>query len=119
MNHPPVRATHVSTPQPPLPTPQRVLRRLLIMALALAILLPALRFAGYATGYAQSTPGVGIGTSTPHASAILDLSFTNKGILFPRLTTAQRNAISNPATGLLIYNSEVNVLQVYDGSAWK
>lgn len=98
---------------------RRIARRLFIMALALAILLPTLRLTSYAIGYAQSVPGIGIGTSTPHPSAVLDLSFTDKGVLFPRLTTAQRNAISNPATGLLIYNSEANVLQVYDGSAWK
>lgn len=119
MNRIPMRQSYSPAGKPPLPTSQRLLRRLLIMALAVAILLPALRFAGYATGYAQSTPGIGIGTSTPHASAILDLSFTNKGMLFPRLTTAQRNAISNPAPGLLIYNSDANVLQVYDGSGWK
>ncbi len=119
MKHSPMRRFHVSTTCRPLLTSRRILRRLLIMTLALAILLPALRLASYATGYAQSTPGVGIGTSTPHASAILDLSFTDKGVLFPRLTTAQRNAISNPAAGLLIYNSEANVLQIYDGSGWK
>jgi hypothetical protein len=95
------------------------MRRLLIVALALSILIPALRFAGYSTSYAQSTPGIGIGTSTPHASAILDIDFVDKGVLFPRLTTAQRDGISSPAAGLLIYNSEANVLQVYDGSAWQ
>lgn len=95
------------------------MRRLLIILLTLAILIPALRMVDYATGYAQSTPGIGVGTSTPHASAILDLSFTNKGVLFPRLTTAQRDAINAPAAGLIIYNSEANVLQVYDGSAWQ
>lgn len=95
------------------------MRRLLIILVTLAILIPALRMVDYVTGYAQSVPGIGIGTSTPHASAILDLSFTNKGVLFPRLTTAQRNAINAPAAGLLIYNSEANVLQVYDGSAWQ
>ena len=62
---------------------------------------------------------MGIGTNTPHASAILDIDFTDKGVLFPRLTTAQRDAIGSPATGLLIYNSDDNVLQVYDGSAWQ
>ena len=95
------------------------MKRLLIMILALTILLPALRLADYAIGYAQSIPGIGIGTNTPHASAILDINFTDKGVLFPRLTTAQRNAISAPATGLLIYNSDDNVLQIYDGSAWQ
>lgn len=95
------------------------MRRLLIVLLALAVLIPALRLAGYATGYAQSIPGIGIGTSTPHASAILDIDFTDKGVLFPRLTTAQRDGISSPAAGLLIYNTDDNVLQIYTGSAWQ
>lgn len=51
-------------------------------------------------GYSQ----VGIGTTNPDASSALEINADNAGVLFPRLTTAQRNAISNPATGLLIYN---------------
>ena len=49
---------------------------------------------------------VGIGTITPNSSAALDISSSNKGILIPRLTTTQRNAITNPATGLLIYQTD-------------
>ncbi len=49
---------------------------------------------------------VGIGTNTPNSAAALDISSSNKGILIPRLTTAQRNAIPNPATGLLIYQTD-------------
>ncbi|MBX3011510.1 MAG: hypothetical protein KF832_08370 [Caldilineaceae bacterium] len=93
-------------------------RRLLIMGLALAILIPALRLADYTVGHAQ-TAGVGIGTDTPHASAIVDIDFTNRGVLFPRLTTGQRDGISAPATGLLLYNTTTKVLQVYDGTAWQ
>ncbi|GAL90841.1 hypothetical protein [Jejuia pallidilutea] len=51
--------------------------------------------------YAQ----VGIGTTNPDNSSILDVESTNKGVLVPRLTTAQRNAIVNPATSLLIFNT--------------
>ena len=40
--------------------------------------------------------------SNADASAMLDVKSTNKGMLVPRMTTAQRNAISNPATGLMI-----------------
>lgn len=54
-----------------------------------------------ATGYAQQN--VGIGTTTPNASAALDVSSNNKGILIPRLDSAQRVAISNPAEGLMVY----------------
>jgi len=48
---------------------------------------------------------VGIGTTNPDDSSILDIESTNKGVLVPRLTTAQRNAIVNPATSLLIFNT--------------
>jgi len=56
---------------------------------------------------------VGIGTNNPDASAILDLLSTNKGLLVPRLTTAQRLAISNPANSLLVYDTNVNCYFFY------
>ena len=49
---------------------------------------------------------VGIGTETPNASSLLDLSSTSKGFLVPRMTEAQKNAISSPAQGLLIYQTD-------------
>lgn len=57
---------------------------------------------------------VGIGTENPDGSAVLDLDSDSKGFLLPRLTTDQRNSITNPAKGLMIYNitsndSEVNI----------
>lgn len=62
---------------------------------------------------------VGINTSSPDPSSVLDISSTKKGVLLPRLTTAQRNAISNPATGLLIYEAApVNKFSGYNGSQW-
>ena len=51
---------------------------------------------------------VGIGTTNPSPSAILDLSSTTQGALVPRMTTAQMNAISTPANGLLIFNTDCN-----------
>lgn len=48
---------------------------------------------------------VGIGTTTPHASAALDVSATNKGLLVPRLTQAQRTAMTNVADGLLVFQT--------------
>jgi uncharacterized protein (TIGR02145 family) len=60
---------------------------------------------------------VGIGT-TPAASAQLDVSSTTKGFLPPRMTTSQRNLISNPATGLIIYNTSSNSLDVKNSSGW-
>lgn len=78
------------------------------------ILLIMLAFIGWSTATAQ----VGIGTTTPNASAILDIDATDKGFLPPRMSTADRNAISSPAVGLTIYNNEVKCLQWYDGTGW-
>ncbi|WP_308993619.1 hypothetical protein QLS71_018155 [Mariniflexile litorale] len=50
--------------------------------------------------YAQ----VGIGTTTPQSSSMLDVESTNKGVLLPRMTNSQKNSISNPATGLMVYD---------------
>ena len=61
---------------------------------------------------------IGIGTSAPNSTALLDITSTDKGFLPPRMTTAQRDAISSPATGLVIYNTTTDVLNFYNGSAW-
>jgi len=62
---------------------------------------------------------VGIGTNTPDPSARLDVSDNQRGILIPRLTTAERNAITNPAHSLLIYNTDCNEYQYYiPGTGW-
>jgi len=61
---------------------------------------------------------VGIGTVTPNASAMLDIVAANKGILVPRLTTAQMNLISSPANGLLVYNTDSSCFFYYKLSAW-
>lgn len=65
-------------------------------------------------------------TATPAASAALDITSTTSGFLPPRMTTAQRNAISSPATGLTIYctdatatDASTGVLQCYNGTTWK
>ena len=61
---------------------------------------------------------IGIGTNNPAASAQLDVSSTSKGFLPPRMTTAKRNAISNPANGLIIFNTRINALEVCISGAW-
>lgn len=60
----------------------------------------------------------GIGTITPDASAKLEVSSTSKGILFPRMTTVQRNAIISPAYGLHVFDTDVNALWFFDGVVW-
>jgi trimeric autotransporter adhesin len=68
---------------------------------------------------ATSDVKVGIGTSSPNSSSLLDLASTNKGLLIPRMTTTQRNAISSPATGLMIYQADNTPgFYYYNGSVW-
>ncbi|MEP6711758.1 MAG: hypothetical protein ABJA37_05040 [Ferruginibacter sp.] len=61
---------------------------------------------------------VGIGTNSPDASAALDVSSSNKGFLPPRMSTVGRNAITNKAAGLMIYNMTTNCIEVYNGANW-
>lgn len=62
---------------------------------------------------------VGIGTATPNPSALLDLTSTTKGLLTPRMTQAQRDAIVRPATGLIIYNTTANVYEFNSGTEFQ
>ena len=64
----------------------------------------------------DSSGNVGIGTTNP--SAKLDIASTTSGFLPPRMTTIQRDAISTPATGLVIYNTTTNVLNFHNGGSW-
>jgi len=64
------------------------------------------------------TQNVGIGTNTPDNTAILDLVSDSMGFLAPRLTNAQRNAISAPAHGLTIFNVEDSTIQYWNGECW-
>ncbi len=65
--------------------------------------------------FAQS---VGIGTTTPNNSAILDLSSTSKGLLLPRMNTTQRNSIASPTVGLSIFNTDDQCTDIFDGAYW-
>ena len=62
--------------------------------------------------------GLGIGTSNPDASAAVDITSTNKGVLLPRIADPA-SAISSPATGLTVYNTTAKCIQFWDGTAWK
>jgi hypothetical protein len=63
-----------------------------------------------------STTKVGVGTSTP--SAPLDVTSTTGGLVFPRLTTTQRDAISSPTNGETIYNTTTTQVESYNGTNW-
>ena len=67
----------------------------------------------------QPTSGVvGMGTTNPDQSAVLELASTSRGFIVPRMTQAQRDTIVSPATGLQVYNTSTNALNYYNGSSW-
>ena len=67
----------------------------------------------------ESGGNVGIGTTSPDASAILDIASTTKGVLFPRMTGTQRDAIEEPATGLIVYQTDATEgLYIYKSTGW-
>ncbi len=61
---------------------------------------------------------VGINTTTPDSSALLDIESTEGGILIPRMTLSQRDSIANPATGLLVYELDSSCFWYFDGVQW-
>jgi hypothetical protein len=81
----------------------------------------------YATNIFSNSPNVRIGNnggalasapSATTASAILELSSNTKGFLPPRMTTTEKNAIASPAAGLMVYDSTLNLISVYNGTIW-
>lgn len=74
------------------------------------------------TGFSYLTFGQGVGINTTSEpadeSAILDVSSTTQGMLAPRMTTAQREAIASPATGLLVFDNETGSFWFYTGTEW-
>eukprot|EP01041_Mallomonas_annulata_P000225 gene225-410_t len=82
-----------------------------IITLGIAIL-------GGFSGKAQSV-GINNTGATAQPSAMLDVSSTNKGLLVPRMTIAQRDAIASPATGLLVYQTNGTAgFYYYNGTVW-
>jgi hypothetical protein len=69
--------------------------------------------------YINTAGSVGIGITSISSSAILDISSSNKGVLLPRLSTTEINAISSPSTGLVVYNTTLSTLCFYNGTAWQ
>lgn len=61
---------------------------------------------------------IGIGTTSPDASAVLDMTSTSQGVLIPRMTTTQREAIATPVIGLQVYDTDTMSVWSYNGTAW-
>lgn len=55
----------------------------------------------------------------PDTSAMLDISSTSRGVLIPRMSTAERNAIALPKAGLQVYNTTTNSINLYNGTTWQ
>jgi hypothetical protein len=66
----------------------------------------------------SATGQVGIGTSSPDASAALDVTSSDKGLLMPRMTTAQRTAIASPASSLMVFDTDTNSYWSYIENVW-
>lgn len=76
--------------------------------------------------FISPTIGIAIGEDviSSNSAAILEIKSTSRGILLPRMTTAQVNAISNPPEGLMVYDNNdsepaIHKIKVYDGSNWR
>ncbi len=68
--------------------------------------------------FTQVHAQLGIGTTSPSSGAQLEIASTSKGLLIPRMTDAQMRAISSPARGLKVYNTNTNSVYYYNGSDW-
>lgn len=68
-----------------------------------------------------SGQGVGINSTgaSPDSSAILDVASTTKGVLLPRMTSMERQAIPSPAKGLLVYQTDDDSWWYHDGLTWR
>ncbi|MEQ9656965.1 tail fiber domain-containing protein, partial [Fulvivirga sp.] len=73
---------------------------------------------GFSTRMNLTSDGLVINGDNLNTSSVLDINSTTKGILVPRLTTVQRDAIASPATGLMVYNSTTNGFNFFNGSIW-
>lgn len=80
----------------------------------------AMLFATTLLVYATSFSQVAINTTNtpPDSTAMLDISSTSKGLLIPRLTTAQRTSITGIAKGLTVFDSTTNSFWYHNGTSW-
>lgn len=73
----------------------------------------------FSSGIFAQNNSVGIGTTTPDNSAILDLFSTNQGLLIPRNNTSGITTITAPSDGLILYNTDDKCYWFWNNSAWK
>ncbi|MFN8310177.1 MAG: hypothetical protein U0T73_09470 [Chitinophagales bacterium] len=66
-----------------------------------------------------SQNNIGIGIATPHPSAVLDVTSNSQGILVPRLNAVQRIAITSPAVGLMVYDTDSSCFFFWNSTFWQ
>ncbi len=95
------------------------MKKLFIVLLMITILIISKNSTAQTNKF-PSSGAAGIGTTTPNSSSLLEIKSTTKGLLIPRMTQTQRNAIVSPAKGLLIYQTNGTPgFYYYTGTAWK
>lgn len=69
-------------------------------------------------GIFYNAGNIGVGTSTPDPSSVADFTSGSRGLLIPRLTEEQRDSISSPANGLMIFNLNTNCINIFRQQSW-
>jgi hypothetical protein len=82
------------------------------------VLLSGMMLTASFTCFSQSGVGINATGAAANAAAMLDVTSTTRGVLLPRMTTAQRNAIVAPVVGLTVYNTDLNTFDYYNGVGW-
>jgi len=97
------------------PTKSYIMKRKLYMSLSLVVLL----LSAYCVGAQVKISDTTGSPEQPIATSVLELESINKGFLPPRLTSAQRDAITDPFPGLMIYNVEEGCQNFFNGASWQ
>lgn len=109
MNHP-----HITAPASRSARVQQYLDLAFSLSISAAIVVLTALVANAQTGVA-----IGAGNPSAHASAVLDVQSTSQGFLVPRMTTAQRTAISSPAPGLMVFDITTNSPWYFANGIWQ
>ncbi|MDF1697650.1 MAG: tail fiber domain-containing protein [Saprospiraceae bacterium] len=80
---------------------------------------PAIRFQlDDGTSYFNTAGNLGLGTTNPNAAALLHLSSSDKGILIPKMTTGEKEAINSPPSGLMVFDTDLQLFSFFSGGDW-
>ena len=91
--------------------------RMIVKAVSFMLIL-LIQFISINLSKAQNVAITDDDSYTAESTAMLDVKSTNKGMLVPRLTTAQRSGITSPAPGLMVYDTDLKSFMYYNGAKW-